>query len=100
MKKKIASLALLAAPMILLAGCSKPDEGKVHDKLVKEVTSKGMDKDQAKKFADCAAPKMHDKLSASSLDTFVKDGIGSKIEKDDAKTGSKIIEDCGEDALK
>ena len=100
MKKKIASLALLAAPMILLAGCSKPDEGKVHDKLVKEGTAQGLDKDQANKFADCAAPKLHDKLSASSLDTFVDDGIGAKIEKDDAADGSKIIESCAKDVVK
>ncbi len=100
MKKKIASLALLAAPMILLAGCSKPDEGKVHDKLVKEGASEGLNPDQATKFADCAAPKLHDKLSASSLDTFVKDGIGSKIKKEDADTGSKIIEDCAKSLTK
>lgn len=100
MKKKIASVALLVAPVILLAGCSKPDEGKIHDKLVKEGTSEGLDKGQATKFADCAAPKLHDKLSASSLNTFLKDGIGAKIKADDADTGSDIIENCAKDAVK
>jgi len=100
MKKKIASLALLAAPMILLAGCSKPDEGKVHAKLVSEGTKEGLTKDQATKFADCAAPKLHDKLSASSLNTFLDDGIGAKIKESDADTGSDIIEDCAKSAVK
>ena len=100
MKKKIASVALLVAPVILLAGCSKPDEGKIHDKLVKEGSSLGLDKDQANKFADCAAPKMHDELSASSLNTFIDKGFGSKVKKEDADKGDKIIEDCGKKVVK
>lgn len=94
MKKKFAVVVFAIAPMLLAAGCSKPSESKVHDKLAAEAKSEGASDTQANKFADCAAKKMYDALSASSLDTFIKSGLNSKVAKSDADKGNKILTDC------
>lgn len=94
MKKKLAVVVFAVAPMLLAAGCSKPSESKLHDKLVSEAKSKGASDGQANTFADCAAKKMYDGLSASSLDTFIKSGLSSKVAKGDADKGNKILGDC------
>ena len=101
MKKKLASLALIAAPMILLAGCSKPSEAEVHKKIVSEATKSGVDKATAEKAAGCMAPKMVDKLSASSLDTIIEKGISGsvKVKASDADAANKIIDDCQKEVM-
>ncbi len=93
--KKFASAALVIAPMMLLAGCSKPSQDELHKSLVEDATSVGATEDQATAFADCAAPKLHEELSASSLNTLIEDGMGeAKVAEDDADAGDKIINDC------
>lgn len=94
MKKKLAVVVFAVAPMLLAAGCSKPSQSKVHDKLVSEAKAEGASDTQANTFADCAAKKMYDGLSASSLDTFIKSGLNSKVAKGDADKGNKILSDC------
>ncbi|MEO6955345.1 MAG: hypothetical protein ABI137_01270, partial [Antricoccus sp.] len=61
---------------------------------VSEAKGAGASETQANAFADCAAKKMYDALSASSLDTFIKSGLNSKVAKGDADKGNKILSGC------
>lgn len=93
--KKYAAVAMLAVPALILTGCSKPSEADLHKNLVEDVQEQGLPEDQATTFADCATPKLHEELSASSIETIIEDGaVGAMIDEDDAKAGDKIITDC------
>lgn len=93
--KKLASAALVIAPMMLLAGCSKPSQDEVHKNLVEDAKGIGATDEQATAFADCAAPKLHEELSASSLNTLIDEGVeNAKVAEDDADAGTKIIDEC------
>lgn len=99
--KKLAAVVLCCAPALALTACSKPEESKVHDAIVKDVQENaGASEEQATQFADCAAPQLHEKLGSSSLDTIIEEGISSEaeIDADDADEANKIIEECGKEA--
>lgn len=99
--KKYAAVAMLAVPALVLTGCSKPSEQDLHKNLVEDIKAEaGLADDQAEGIADCAAPKLHEELSASSIETIIEDGaIGAMIDEDDAKAGDKILEDCIADVI-
>ncbi|GAB3310909.1 hypothetical protein EK0264_11025 [Epidermidibacterium keratini] len=94
--KKFAAAALVVAPMMLLAGCSKPSQDELHKSLVDDAEAQGAPPEVATAFADCAAPKLYEELSASSLNTIVENGLGpdTKVSEDDKKAGDKIVADC------
>ncbi|GAB3310914.1 hypothetical protein EK0264_11020 [Epidermidibacterium keratini] len=92
--KKFASAALVIAPMMLLSGCSKPSQDEIHAKLVEDASALQLSGDDATAFADCAAPKLHEELSRSSLNTYLEDGMEAEVAQDDADKSNKILEDC------
>lgn len=98
--KKYAAAAMLAVPALILTGCSKPAEQDLHKNLVEDIKAEGVPEEQATAIADCAAPKLHEELSASSLETIIEDGaVGAMIDADDADAGDKILEDCMNDVV-
>ena len=98
--KKFAAIVLCCAPALALTGCSKPSESDLHKNLVEDFKGEGIPDEQATKIADCAAPKLHKELGASSLNTIIDDGVvGAKVDKDDADAGDKILEDCAKTAM-
>lgn len=98
--KKYAAVAMLAVPALVLTGCSKPSEQDLHKNLVEDIEAEGLPTDQATTIADCAAPKLHEELSASSIETIIDDGaVGAMIDADDAEAGDKILEDCMSETL-
>ncbi|MFV0535550.1 MAG: hypothetical protein ACK5MR_18150 [Cumulibacter sp.] len=92
---KYALAPLLAAAV--LGGCaSKPAESDLRARIIEDLSAT-VAEDDAVAFADCVAPKLHQELSASSLDEIVDDGIGGAyIDEDDADTGDEIIEECAD----
>lgn len=98
--KKYAAVAMLAVPALILTGCSKPSEADLHKNLVEDIQSEGLGEDEATQIADCATPKLHEELSASSIETIIEDGaIGAVIEADEAKAGDEILEKCLDEVM-
>lgn len=97
--KKFAAVVLCCAPALALTACSKPSESEVHDAVVKIMTDQGADKDQAEAYADCAAPKMVDKVSRTGLNNLVDDGKEAKGTDDDVDAMSEIDKTCTDEVL-
>lgn len=92
--KKFAAVVLCCAPALALTGCSKPSEAEVHDAVEKMMTDAGLTADQAKQYADCAAPKMVDQLSRSGLNNIVEDGVDAKGTDEDLDEMTAIADEC------
>lgn len=97
--KKLAAVALCCTPAIALTACSKPSEKEVHDAVVKMIEKQGADHDQAEAYADCAAPKMVDKISRTGLNNIVEDGTDAKGTDDDVSEMEKIDSTCTDEVL-
>lgn len=95
-RRTVAALALAAAPMLMLSGCSKPSSAEVNSGLVKIFEKEGVDTAVAKKVADCAAPTLTDKMSKATLDNYA-DGKDLTAE-DEATEATAIIKKCAEDS--
>lgn len=116
MKRNLAIKAVLLT-IVLLSGCSttsgdqkpaekpqitdtapnadgKPSIEEVRSRLVNDGVSQGLTSAQAFIFADCAAPKFYDGLSADSLAAFIDEGLGTHVASADAATGNAIIKEC------
>lgn len=96
MKRTVAALALAAAPMLMLSGCSKPSTAEVNSGLVKIFEKQGADSAVAKKVADCAAPTLVDKMSKATLDNYA-DGKDLTA-KDEVSEATAIIKKCADAA--
>lgn len=102
MTKKIAALAIAAAPMLLLAGCSKPAQSEVRAGLVKAlkadstIKSANVDETTINALADCIAPKIMD-MDKATLDA-ISDGE-DKATSDDAPKLKTITADCAKEVV-
>lgn len=94
MKKKIAVLMMATMPMLLAAGCSKPDESKIRSALVSTYKKAGLDDATANKAAACLAPKLHDNVSRSALNDIIDKGVNAKGTSDDEKAIQKAVDEC------
>lgn len=95
MKKKIAILMMATMPMLLAAGCSKPDESKIKSSLVTSFKKSGLDDATANKAADCLAPKLHDNVSRSALNDIIDSGVdNAKGSADDKAAAEKAVKEC------
>lgn len=94
MKKKIAVLMMATMPMLLAAGCSKPDVSKIKSSLVSTYKKAGADDATANKAADCLAPKLHDTVSRSALNDIIDKGVNAKGSSDDDAAVKKAVSEC------
>lgn len=93
-RRTVAALALAAAPMLMLSGCSKPSSAEVSTGVAKILEKSGLDSATAKKVADCAAPTMVDKLSKATLDNYVD---GKDLTQADEKSeATSIVKACND----
>lgn len=100
--KGVAVLALAVSPL-LVAGCSasKPSVDEVHTavvKLFKTQGGSGISDSQAEAFADCAAPKFYDELSADTLNELVQKGVDRQGDSEDA-AAEKIPQECAKEVV-
>lgn len=101
--KAVAVLALVASPL-LVTGCSasKPSQADVRTatvKLIKSTGGSGISQSQAEAFADCAAPKFYDQLSADTLNELVDKGANGKGDSDDKAAANKISQECAKEVV-
>lgn len=92
--KKFAAAVMAAGALSMLAGCSKPDESEVRDKIVEMMTESSVPQDQAEAYADCMAPKLHENVSRSGLNAIVEDGLDAKGDDDDLDAINKAADEC------
>ncbi|WP_158716291.1 hypothetical protein [Blastococcus sp. Marseille-P5729] len=97
--KKFAAVAMCCIPALALAGCSKPSESEVHGAVVEMLEKQGATPEQAKAYADCAAPKMVDKISRTGLNNIIEDGSTAKGTDDDVDEMSAIDQECSAEVL-
>lgn len=98
---RTAAAAALAAAAVALAACaSKPTERELHANLVEDLQAEGLSAVEAEQFADCAAPKLLEELSASSLNAIIDDGAEhAKMGAEDAGLGDAILIECAKKVL-
>lgn len=97
--KKFAAVVLCCAPALALTGCSKPAEADVYDAVVKLLEDQGASSEQATAYADCATPKMHDRLSSTALENLIENGEGAEGTDDDVKEAEAIDKECTDEVM-
>jgi hypothetical protein len=98
LKKKFAAAALIAVPMLVLSGCSKPEQSEVRQGLVtifKDTVGSSVDDATINKIADCVAPQIMD-MDKATLDA-IADGE-DKATTDDASELKTITTKCLQEA--
>lgn len=94
LSRAAAGLLLACSPLLVL-GCSsgKPPVEDVHAGLMDiYVKSSGLTPEQATAMADCAAPKLHDKLDTEALNQ-ISDGQDPQDDSQ-AKLATDVILEC------
>lgn len=97
--KKFAAVAICCIPALALTGCSKPSESEVHGAVVEMLEGQGATPEQAEAYADCAAPKMVDKLSRTGLNNIIEDGSTAKGTDDDVDEMTTIDKECTDEVM-